>query len=51
MDGLICYCFNYTEKDIEEDVINNGKSNIKEKISAEKKAGGCKCKEKNPKGV
>ena len=47
---LICYCFSYTRRDIEQDFINNGRSLILEKISAEKKAGGCDCAAKNPKG-
>lgn len=51
MDNLICYCFNYTVSDLEEDVIKHGKSTIKEKIAAEKKSGGCECKTKNPKRV
>lgn len=51
MDNLICYCFNYTVKDIEEDVIKYRKSTIKEKIAVEKKVDGCECKTKNPKAV
>ena len=47
---LICYCFGYTRRDIEQDLIKNGRSLILEKISAEKKAGGCDCAAKNPKG-
>jgi hypothetical protein len=50
MEDLICYCFNYTVSDIERDVRENGKSTIMEKILSEKKAGGCRCAEKNPKG-
>ena len=50
MDDLVCYCFGYTESDIEEDVRLNGKSTILEKILSEKKAGACQCSEKNPKG-
>jgi len=46
----ICYCFGHTDTDIEKDVLANGKSLIMEKIMAEKKAGGCQCKTKNPKG-
>jgi hypothetical protein len=46
----ICYCFGYTKQDIEQDVIKNGRSLILEKISAAKKAGGCDCAAKNPKG-
>jgi len=46
----ICYCFGYTVSAIEHDVIAHGKSQIMEKIMAEKKAGGCQCVTKNPKG-
>ena len=47
---LICYCFGYTRLDIEQDFIKNGRSLIMDRISAEKKAGGCDCAHKNPKG-
>ena len=50
MNGLICYCFGYTASDIEEDVMENGRSVIMERILSEKKAGGCQCHVKNPKG-
>ena len=50
MDSRICYCFGYTTEDIKRDVIENGRSLIIEKIMAEKKAGGCDCAYKNPKG-
>jgi hypothetical protein len=50
MESLICYCFGYTTSDIERDVLANGKSTIMEKIMSEKKAGGCQCSTKNPKG-
>jgi len=50
MDTLICYCFKYTESDIENDVIKHGKSTIEEMIKAEKKSGGCECRTKNPEG-
>lgn len=49
-DDLVCYCFNYTKKQIENDYIDNGRSVILEKIAFEKKAGGCDCTHKNPKG-
>ena len=49
-DNLICYCFEYTKNDIEQDLTKNGRSLIMEKIAAEKKAGGCDCATKNPKG-
>ena len=50
LDDLVCYCFRYTVNDIEQDFIKNERSLIIEKIAAEKKAGGCDCVNKNPKG-
>lgn len=50
MNDLICYCFEYTRQDIERDFLQNGRSSIMERITAEKKAGGCDCADKNPKG-
>ena len=50
MVELICYCFQYTADDIKADFKKNGKSLILDKITAEKKMGGCDCAEKNPKG-
>ena len=50
MEGLICYCFNYTVSDIEIDIRQKGKSTILDRILAEKKSGGCQCATKNPKG-
>lgn len=47
---LVCYCFEYTRKDIENDYLKNNSSKIMEKIASEKKAGKCNCVEKNPKG-
>jgi hypothetical protein len=47
----ICYCFGYTVADIESDVLTNTRSLIMEKIASEKRAGGCNCSEKNPKGI
>ncbi len=46
----VCFCFGFTKKDIEQDYLANGKSTISEKIMAEKKAGGCDCTTKNPRG-
>ena len=48
-DDLVCYCFQYTRKQIEGDFLENGRSMILEKIAREKKAGGCDCPRKNPK--
>ena len=50
MGKLICYCFDYTDRDIELDLLHNGKSTIMEKILAEKQIGGCQCATKNPQG-
>ncbi|OQX63166.1 MAG: BFD-like (2Fe-2S) protein [Desulfococcus sp. 4484_241] len=50
MKNLVCFCFGYTAEDIKEDFHKNKKSLIMEKILKEKKAGGCRCAEKNPKG-
>ncbi len=50
MSEMVCYCFEYTREDIEQDVLKNGRSTITEKIIAEKKIGGCNCRTKNPKG-
>ncbi len=49
MAQLICYCFNYTEEDIKQDVLANaGHSTILARINAEMKAGNCKCATKHP---
>lgn len=50
MDELICYCFTYTVRDIEEDVRSHGCSTILARILAEKKAGACRCASANPLG-
>jgi hypothetical protein len=50
LSNLICYCFEYTRQDIEDDLKKNGRSLIGEKIQAEKKSGNCQCASKNPKG-
>ena len=49
-EKLICYCFNYTESDIETDILENRKSTIDDRIKAEKNAGACDCVTKNPSG-
>ncbi len=51
MTKMICFCFNYSEDNIINDVIaGNGDSSIMKRIITEKKAGNCRCKENNPKG-
>ncbi|GAG25519.1 unnamed protein product [marine sediment metagenome] len=50
MSNLVCYCFEYTDEDIKQDLAANGRSLIMEKITAEKKVGACQCATKNPGG-
>jgi hypothetical protein len=50
MIDFVCYCFEYSREDIEQDVLNNGRSLIMEKIMAAKRFGGCQCTTKNPWG-
>ena len=50
MTDYICYCFEYTRQHIMEDLEQNGRSLIMEKIQTEKKFGNCQCADKNPKG-
>ena len=48
---LVCYCFEYTREDIENDYLANaGESDIIKRIISEKKAGTCACLQKNPQG-
>lgn len=49
-NDLVCYCFKYTKKQIEDDFFENGESTIFKKIAMEKKNGRCDCVTKNPKG-
>ena len=50
IEDLVCYCFGFSKQDIEQDLVENGRSLIMEKIMTEKKTGGCDCKNLNPKG-
>jgi hypothetical protein len=46
----ICYCFDYTDADIIDDVLKNGgRSSIEERIREAKEGGICQCDIKNPK--
>lgn len=49
-NDLVCYCFQYTRKEIEQDYREHNRSMILERIAMEKKRGGCDCMRKNPKG-
>ncbi|MFO7602120.1 MAG: hypothetical protein R6X27_20260 [Candidatus Desulfacyla sp.] len=50
MSKIICYCFGYTNVDIQADLLQHGRSTILERIEKEKKANGCNCAANNPKG-
>ena len=50
MAKKVCYCFGYTDSDIEQDVLTHGQSLIMDKIMESKKAGLCQCTDTNPKG-
>ncbi|MBE0576524.1 MAG: hypothetical protein IH613_11605 [Desulfuromonadales bacterium] len=48
---IICYCYNYTEEDIKQDVhLNKGISTILQYIQEEKRKGACKCEMMHPEG-
>jgi hypothetical protein len=46
----VCYCFGFTQKEIEDEIAETGRSTITEQISTEVKAGNCACEMKNPSG-
>ena len=46
----VCYCFNFTERQIIADVEAHGRSTIAEEITANVKAGTCSCEVSNPSG-
>lgn len=48
---IICYCFNYNRRDIQEDIKRNGRSLILDKIMDAKRLGACQCAVKNPTGT
>ena len=48
-NDLVCYCFQFTRKQIETDYLDNDRSMILERITCEKKTGGCNCAQNNPK--
>ena len=51
MTKTICYCYNYSDEDLRENVRqNNGRSTILEHITEEKKKGAFQCKTKHPDG-
>jgi hypothetical protein len=51
VSDMICYCFRYTRRDIQEDIRRNERSLILEKIIDAKRLGACRCAVENPKGT
>lgn len=50
MDELVCHCFGFTARDIEQDLDAHGRSTLIERIKATLTAGESQCAVKNPKG-
>ncbi len=46
----VCYCFGFTQKDIENEIAETGRSTVADRITTEVKAGSCACEVKNPSG-
>ncbi len=46
----LCYCFDYTRRDIQQDMTTDGRTDIPARIKAEVQAGFCACEVKNPAG-
>ena len=49
-NDLVCYCFLYTRKDIEDALLVSADTTIFDQITAEVKAGNCACEVRNPSG-
>ena len=49
-EETVCFCFGYKRRDIVDDVAENGRSTILERIAKEKKSGACRCSESHPNG-
>jgi hypothetical protein len=47
----LCYCFQVTRADIQQEVAQTEHCNIVERIANETRAGNCDCERKNPAGV
>jgi hypothetical protein len=46
----VCYCFGFTQKDIENEIVSTSRSTVAERISEEVRQGNCACEVKNPSG-
>jgi hypothetical protein len=47
----LCYCFDYTRRDVRRDIEATGSTRILEKVKAEVQGGFCACEMKNPAGT
>lgn len=47
----VCYCFNHTVEEIEQDIARDGRTEIPGSIKAKVQAGECSCEVMNPKGT
>ncbi len=47
----VCYCFNHTVEEIEQDIARDGTTGIPDAIKAKVQAGKCSCEVMNPKGT
>ncbi|MFQ5495879.1 MAG: mercuric transporter MerT family protein, partial [Phycisphaerae bacterium] len=48
---LVCYCFQHTIEEIEDEVRRTGRSTVVERIKADMKGPGCRCESTNPLGA
>jgi hypothetical protein len=46
----VCYCFGFSRKDMENEIVSTGRSTVAERISEEVRQGNCACEVKNPSG-
>ncbi len=49
-EALVCYCFQHRRRDIEAELLAEGRTSIPDRITAEVKAGNCACEVRNPSG-
>lgn len=46
----VCYCFSFTDAEVISDVVEHGRSTIKDYIRGQVRAGACECEIRNPSG-
>lgn len=50
LDGLACYCFHHSRKDLYEAILNGKEDEIIDDIKSKMKDPGCFCERSNPSG-